>query len=87
MTAIGLTVYITQPAAPACVRVCTFLQQRGYDYTTVDVVTDDDRASLTARTGYDSCPVVIAGEEVIGKLEQTIAADRSGRLADLLERS
>ena len=86
MTATGLTVYITRPAAPACVRVCTFLQRRGYTYTTVDVVTDEDRAALKARTGHASCPVVVAGSHVIGKLEQTVEADRTGRLRDLLER-
>lgn len=80
----GLTVYITRPAAPLCVRVCEFLQQRGYPYTTVDVVSDEDRATLKTRTGYASCPVVVAGEEVIGKLKETVEADRSGRLGNLL---
>ena len=87
MTATALSVYITRPAAPACVRVCEFLQRRGYTYTTVDVVSDADRAALKARTGYTSCPVVVAGEEVIGKLEQTVEADRSGRLGQPARRS
>lgn len=84
MTVTGLTVYITQPAAPPCVRVCEFLQQRGYPYTAVDVVSDEDRARLKARTGYASCPVVVAGDQVIGKLKDTVEADRSGRLSELL---
>ncbi len=79
-----LTVYITRPAAPVCERVCDFLARRGYAYTTVDVVTDADREQLRERTGYSSCPVVVAGEHVIGKLQDTIEAERSGRLATLI---
>ncbi len=84
MTVGSLTVYITRPAAPLCERVCSFLDQRGYPYTTIDVVSDQDREVMRQRTGYSSCPVVLAGDHAIGKLEDTIRADRSGRLADLL---
>jgi glutaredoxin len=79
----SLTVYITRPAAPLCERVLEFLDRRGYAYTTIDVVSAEDRDALTQRTGYASCPVVVAGEQVIGKLTDTIEADRSGRLAEL----
>jgi glutaredoxin len=84
MTVSSLTVYITRPAAPVCERVCAFLDQRGYAYTTIDVASDQDREAMRQRTGYSTCPLVIAGDHVIGKLEETIKADRSGRLADLL---
>jgi glutaredoxin len=80
-----LTVYITRPAAPLCERVCEFLDRRGYTYTTIDVVSDADREALKERTGYASCPVVVAGDEPIGKLQDVIAAERSGRLATLLD--
>jgi glutaredoxin len=79
-----VTVYVTRPAAPLCERVCDFLDQRGYAYTTVDIVSDEDREVMRQRTGYNSCPLVVVGEQVIGKLEDTIEADRSGRLAELL---
>ena len=79
-----LTVYISQPAASACTRVCEFLQHRGYAYTTIEVTSDEDRAALKALTGQASCPVVMAGDELVGKLTDTIAADRSGRLRELL---
>jgi len=84
MTVSSLTVYITRPAAPLCERVCAFLDQRGYPYTTIDVVSDEDREAMRRRTGYSSCPLVLAGDHVIGKLGDTIQADRAGRLADLL---
>jgi glutaredoxin len=80
----SLTVYITRPAAPLCERVCAFLDDRGYAYTTIDVVTDQDREAMRQRTGFSSCPLVLAGDHVIGKLEETIDAHRSGRLAALI---
>ena len=83
MTA-ALTVYISRPAASACTRVCEFLQRRGYAYTAIEVASDEDRAALKALTGQTSCPVVMAGETLIGKLADTIAADRTGRLSQLL---
>ena len=39
---------------------------------------------MRQRTGYSTCPLVSAGDRVIGKLEETIEADRAGRLADFL---
>jgi glutaredoxin len=76
----ALTVYITEPSSPLCRRVCEFLDQRGYEYTTIKVATDADRAAMLRRTGHATCPLVLAGDEVIGKLKETIAADRAGRL-------
>jgi hypothetical protein len=38
---------------------------------------------MRERTGYSSCPPVVIGDHIIGRLE----ADRSGRLADLLATS
>jgi glutaredoxin len=80
----ALTVYVTQPAAPLCERVCAFLEGQGYAFTRIDVVTDQDREAMRERTGYSSCPLVVVGDHVVGKLEQTIEADRSGRLAELV---
>jgi len=79
-----LTVYITRPAAPLCQRVCAFLDHHGYAYTTIEVASEEDRAAMRQRTGYSTCPLVVAGDRVIGKLEDTIEADRTGRLADFL---
>jgi glutaredoxin len=80
-----LTVYVSRPAAPLCERVFDYLDRRGYDYTTVDVVSDEDRETMRQRTGFGSCPLVVIGDHVVGKLEDTIAADRSGRLRELLD--
>jgi glutaredoxin 3 len=79
-----LTVYLNQPAAPQCERVLEFLDGRGYPYTTVDVISDEDRAALKQRTGRISCPLVVAGDEVVGNFAETLNAERSGRLAQLV---
>jgi glutaredoxin len=80
-----LMVYVNRPAAPLCKRVRDFLDHRGYEYETVDVVTDEDRTALRERTGHESCPLVMVGNTVIGKLPETVEADRSGRLRELLD--
>ena len=80
----ALKVYISEPAAPLCTRVCDYLDQHGYAYERVEVVTEVDRRAMLERTGYTSCPLVTVGDHVIGKLEDTIEADKSGRLAELL---
>ena len=80
----ALTVYISEPAAPLCTRVCDYLDQHGYAYERIDVVSEADRQAMRERTGYTSCPLVTVGDHVIGKLQETIDADKSGRLAELL---
>jgi glutaredoxin 3 len=79
-----LTVYITKPSAPLCTRVCDFLDSRGYTYDTIEVVSDADREAMQRRTGRRTCPLVLVDDQLIGQLEETIAAERSGRLAQLL---
>ena len=79
-----LTVYITKPTAPLCARVGDFLDSRGYTYETIEVVSDADREAMQRRTGRRACPLVLVGDQLIGQLEETIEAERSGRLAELL---
>jgi glutaredoxin len=81
-----LVVYVTRPAAPLCERVCDYLDAQGYEYEMIDVVSDQDRAAMTRRTGYSTCPLVVVGDRVIGKLEETIVADRTGVLAEVLRK-
>jgi len=79
-----ITVYVTEPAAPLCVRVCEYLDQHGYHYGRVDIATEADRRAMAERTGRTSCPLVVVGDQVIGKLEETVQAHTSGRLAALI---
>jgi glutaredoxin 3 len=79
-----ITVYTTEPCS-FCVRVKQLLAARGLDYAEVNLAKDPEgRAQLVERTGMLSFPQVVIGDEVIGGFRETVEADRSGRLRDLL---
>lgn len=79
-----ITVYTTGPSE-ACSRVQNVLDAREIAYDLVLVDTEPELAKLAERSGRRSCPLVYAGEELIGGLRETIDAERSGRLAQLIE--
>jgi glutaredoxin 3 len=79
-----ITVYTTDPCS-FCARVKSLLQTRGLPFTEVNLARDaDGRAELAQRTGMMSFPQVIVGEVVIGGYQETLAADRSGKLRELI---
>jgi glutaredoxin 3 len=79
-----ITVYTTEPCS-FCVRVKQLLATRGLEYDEINLSKDPEgRAQLVERTGMLSFPQVVIGDEVIGGFRETIEADRSGRLRDLL---
>ena len=83
MQSVEITVYTSEPSA-VCARVKSLLDARGLRYTEIETHTDAERDALKERTGLMTCPVVLIGEEIIGGLAETLEADRSGRLAELL---
>ena len=46
--------------------------------------TADGRIKLLERTGMMTFPQVFVGDELIGGFTETVQADRSGRLSELL---
>jgi glutaredoxin 3 len=79
-----ITVYTTEPCS-FCVRVKHLLAQRGLQYEEINLSKDPEgRAELVERTGMLSFPQVVIGDEVIGGFRETLEADRSGRLRQLL---
>ncbi|MCW3015844.1 MAG: glutaredoxin [Solirubrobacterales bacterium] len=79
-----VTVYTTDPCA-FCTRAKQLLTKRGIAYREINLARDaDGRAELTAKTGMLSFPQVIIDGELIGGFQETLAADKSGRLAALL---
>jgi glutaredoxin 3 len=79
-----ITVYTTEPCS-FCVRVKQLLKQRGLEYHEINLSKDPQgRAELVERTGMLSFPQVVIGDQVIGGFRETIEADRSGRLRELL---
>ncbi len=78
-----ITVYTTEPCS-FCVRVKQLLNARGLPYTEINLAKDaDGRAELAQRTGMMSFPQVLVGAELIGGFQETVAADRSGKLREL----
>jgi glutaredoxin 3 len=79
-----ITVYTTDPCS-FCVRVKQLLAQRGVEYEEINLSKDPEgRAELVERTGMLSFPQVVIGDEVLGGFRETLEADRSGRLRELL---
>ena len=79
-----VVVYTTEPCS-FCNRVKQLLGARGIEYTELNLARDPaGRAELVERTGMMSFPQVIIGDELIGGFQETLAADQSGRLRELL---
>jgi glutaredoxin 3 len=80
----SITLYTTD-ACPFCVRVKQLLDARDVQYEEINLARDaDGRAKLSQRTGMLTFPQVLIGDELVGGFQETLAADRSGRLQQLL---
>jgi glutaredoxin 3 len=81
----AVTIYTTDPCS-FCSRVKQLLNARGIAFDEINLAKDPDgRAELLQRTGMMSFPQVIIGGELVGGFQETVAADRSGRLAEMLK--
>jgi glutaredoxin 3 len=77
-------VYTTDPC-PYCTRVKALLSKRGVEYSEINLARDaDGRTELAERTGMLSFPQVLIDGALVGGFDQTLAADKSGKLAELL---
>ena len=80
-------VYTTEHC-PFCIRAKALLDARGVSYREVNLDRDPEgRAELVRRTGMMTFPQVIIDGQLIGGFQETLAADRSGRLAELLSKA
>ena len=78
----------TTENCPFCIRVKALLDTRGVQYREVNLERDPDgRAELVKQTGMMTFPQVIVDGELIGGFQETLAADRSGRLAEMLSQA
>jgi glutaredoxin 3 len=81
----AVTVYTTDPCS-FCARVKQLLNARAIAFDEINLAKDPDgRAELLQRTGMMSFPQVLIGDELVGGFQETLAADQSGRLAELLK--
>jgi glutaredoxin 3 len=79
-----VVVYTTDPCS-FCTRVKQLLDARGVQYTEINLARDAaGRQELVQKTGMMSFPQVIIGGQLVGGFQETLAADQSGRLRDLL---
>ena len=76
--------YTTDPCS-FCTRVKQLLDARGVEFTEINLARDAaGRQELVQRTGMMSFPQVIIGGELIGGFQETLRADQSGQLRELL---
>ncbi len=79
-----VTVYTTDPC-PWCINAKALLKKRGVEYQEINLAKDPDgRAELVRRTGLMTFPQILVDEQPLGGFDQLLAADRAGRLSDLL---
>ena len=79
-----VVVYTTDPCS-FCSRVKQLLEARGVEYTEINLARDPaGRAELVERTGMMSFPQVVIGGEVLGGFQETLRADQTGQLRELL---
>jgi glutaredoxin 3 len=69
----------------SCARAKALLTQRALPFEEINLSRDPDgRAELVSRTGLMTFPQILVGDETLGGFEALLAAERSGRLAELL---
>ena len=79
-----VTVYTTDRCS-LCVSAKTLLERRGIDYEEINLARDPDgRAALAQLTGMLTFPQILIDGEPIGGFNELLAADREGRLTELL---
>jgi glutaredoxin 3 len=81
----AVTVYTTDPCS-FCARAKQLLAAREIEYDEINLARDPDgRAELLARTGMMSFPQILIDGVLVGGFQETLAADQSGRLAELIK--
>ena len=76
--------YTTEPCS-FCTRVKQLLGARGVEFTEINLARDAaGRQELVEKTGMMSFPQVIIRGELVGGFQETLAADQTGRLRELL---
>ena len=81
----NIEVYSTA-VCPYCTSAKNFLKSKGLDWTEVRVDTDSAQreAMLTRSGGRRTVPQIFINDHYVGGYDDLVAADRSGKLAQLL---
>jgi glutaredoxin 3 len=79
-----VTLYTTE-ACPFCTSAKKLLSKREIEYTEINLARDPDgRQELIEKTGMYTFPQIVIDGESIGGFQELLAADRAGRLPELL---
>ena len=79
-----VTIYTTDRCS-LCTSAKTLLATRGIGYEEVNLARDpDSRAKLQEKTGMFTFPQIVIGDHALGGFTELLAADRAGRLTELL---
>jgi glutaredoxin 3 len=79
-----ITVYTTE-RCPYCTSAKTLLAKREIEYEEINLARDPDgRAKLSELTGMFTFPQIVIDGEPLGGFQELLAADRAGRLSELL---
>jgi glutaredoxin 3 len=79
-----VVVYTTEPCS-WCARVKMLLKARGIEFREVNLVSDPlGFQQLAERTGMMTLPQVVIDGTLVGGYKDTVAADESGLLSDLM---
>jgi glutaredoxin 3 len=79
-----VTLYTTD-YCPYCRSAKALLDKRGVTYEEINLARDPDaRSELHKITGMVTFPQIVIGDQSIGGFDQLLAADRAGRLPELL---
>ncbi|MEP7185594.1 MAG: glutaredoxin 3 [Rhodanobacter sp.] len=81
-----IEVYSTA-VCPYCVAAKNLLKSKGLEWTEVRIDTDaTGREAMLARSGgRRSVPQIFINDQHVGGFDELVAADRSGKLAELLD--
>ena len=75
----------TTDCCSLCVSAKALLARRGLGYEEINLARDPDgRAELARMTGMITFPQIMIGQRPIGGFAELLAADRDGRLGELL---
>lgn len=79
----------TTAVCPYCVAAKNLLKQKGWDYSEIRVDTDPQRREemLTRTGGRRSVPQIFVNGTFVGGFDDLVAADRSGKLAEIVAQS
>jgi glutaredoxin 3 len=80
----SVTVYTTDHCS-LCTSAKGLLKRRGVDYEEINLARDpDSREELSNCTGMFTFPQIVIDGQPVGGFAELLAADREGRLGDLL---